>query len=266
MSRLVRLYPAAWRDRYEAEFVDLLEDRPPSLADRFDIVRAALDAHLRPQVLGLRTGAEPASFAPTRWMRWFGLLGLVGGALLLAAFLTFEPFAERWANLVRLVVFTLGGAGVAAAFYPRQALAAPTTALISSAAVIVAGLGYAGWLIVANWVPSPFSGPFGYLNLWASAALWLSAAIYGVAMLRSGAAWRGMPRLMGVLTRLGAFVLLGSSVAWIGDDRFGWVDSAQYGGIVQAVAMTGVFLNGLGWILLGTVLVFGGRSAQTARG
>jgi hypothetical protein len=31
MIALVRLYPQAWRDRYEVEFLDVLADRPPSL-------------------------------------------------------------------------------------------------------------------------------------------------------------------------------------------------------------------------------------------
>jgi hypothetical protein len=50
MSRLVRLFQRDWRERYESEFLDVLEARPPGLADRIDIVRAALDAHLHPQV------------------------------------------------------------------------------------------------------------------------------------------------------------------------------------------------------------------------
>ena len=50
MSALIRLYPPAWRKRYEAEFLELLEARPPTVYDRFDIVRGAIDARLHPQV------------------------------------------------------------------------------------------------------------------------------------------------------------------------------------------------------------------------
>jgi len=50
MSALVRLYPRAWRERYEAEFLTLLEARPTTIGDRLDIVRGALDARLHPQV------------------------------------------------------------------------------------------------------------------------------------------------------------------------------------------------------------------------
>ena len=48
--RLLRLYPRAWRDRYGDEFAELLAARPPSLRDRLDIVRGALDARVHPQV------------------------------------------------------------------------------------------------------------------------------------------------------------------------------------------------------------------------
>lgn len=45
---LLRLYPSAWRRRYGGEMEALLADRPPSLVDRLDLVRGALDAHLHP--------------------------------------------------------------------------------------------------------------------------------------------------------------------------------------------------------------------------
>lgn len=45
MSKLLLLYPRAWRRRYEDEFLALLEDRPLTAADLLDIVRGALDAH-----------------------------------------------------------------------------------------------------------------------------------------------------------------------------------------------------------------------------
>jgi hypothetical protein len=44
---LTRLYPRAWRQRYEAEFVALLEQQPLTLGIILDVVRGALDAHGR---------------------------------------------------------------------------------------------------------------------------------------------------------------------------------------------------------------------------
>jgi len=51
MSRLLRLYPSAWRDRHGEELLALLETRPPNLRDRIDLVRGALDARLHPELL-----------------------------------------------------------------------------------------------------------------------------------------------------------------------------------------------------------------------
>jgi hypothetical protein len=74
MNGLLRLYPAAWRARYGDEFLALLEDRPPSLGERLDIVRSALDARVSPQLPG-----------PTRVSDRAGLGALVGFALFYGA-------------------------------------------------------------------------------------------------------------------------------------------------------------------------------------
>lgn len=47
---LLRLYPRAWRDRYEDEFAALLEQCPFSLGDLFDIIVGAIDARMHPCV------------------------------------------------------------------------------------------------------------------------------------------------------------------------------------------------------------------------
>jgi hypothetical protein len=41
---LVRLYPRAWRRRYEGEFIAVLEQQPLTAGALFDIVRGAVDA------------------------------------------------------------------------------------------------------------------------------------------------------------------------------------------------------------------------------
>lgn len=83
MSRLLGLYPRVWRRRYEAEFRALIKERPPTLLERFDIVRCALDAHLHPQVPGsMVTEPEPPVPAAARLAR----LG-AGGAI---------PFVLLW--------------------------------------------------------------------------------------------------------------------------------------------------------------------------
>jgi hypothetical protein len=44
----LRLYPRAWRERYESEMLAVLEGRPIDWRTRVDLVRGALDAHVHP--------------------------------------------------------------------------------------------------------------------------------------------------------------------------------------------------------------------------
>lgn len=88
MSRLTRLYPQGWRDRYEDEFLALLEERPPTTRDVLDTLRGAIDAHLHPQQAG---GVEP-----TPWThRVPGLLAVAAGAIW-CAFVLMVGFQLEW--------------------------------------------------------------------------------------------------------------------------------------------------------------------------
>jgi hypothetical protein len=228
-----------------------------------DLATSAVGEHLRKD----RTMTHSlATFEPTRSMRLLGLVGLAGGILLLWAFVSFNPFHEGAANFVRLLVFSLGGAAIALAFYGRQATVSPILTLTVTGLVVISGVWYAAWLLLAENVDSPSSGTFGVINFVAGVSLWVSAAVYGAAMLKIGAAWRGMSKWGAVATRLGATVLIGSAVAWLGLDRLGLVGTVPYGHFLGDLAVIGVTLNGLGWTLLGAVLVFGGRRAARGDG
>lgn len=88
MSRLLALYPRTWRSRYEEEFRALIDERPPTFVERFDIVRSAIDAHLHPQVSG-STETEPEPPVPDadlRVARRLGLGAVAGVAAWVAAF------------------------------------------------------------------------------------------------------------------------------------------------------------------------------------
>jgi hypothetical protein len=74
-----------------------------------------------------------------------------------------------------------------------------------------------------------------------------------------------MSRVATIVTKLSLVVLIGSVVAWLGDDRLGLVDSL-WGDMWQAVALAGVAMNGLGWLGLGAVLLVGGRSTRPPAG
>ena len=85
MSRLIDLYPPAWRDRYLAELEDLLEDRPPTIRDRLDILRGAIDAWIHPQLIA----GEPRQKNGALGSRVLaGAAAVVGGGLWIAGGLT----------------------------------------------------------------------------------------------------------------------------------------------------------------------------------
>ena len=78
MSRLLRLYPAAWRDRYGREFEALLQARHTGLRESVDVALGALDAHLHPELLGAarqplthRIPGLLALAAGVIWVSWF---------------------------------------------------------------------------------------------------------------------------------------------------------------------------------------------------
>jgi hypothetical protein len=151
MSRLVRLYPQAWRDRYEAEFVALLEERPPTARDVLDTFRGAVDAHLHPHLAG--------GVGPSPWThRIPGLLALAGGATWSAfiVMIAFQPESSSWPEglimwSVLLMFLSLPGDYMAA--HGRQIAIA--LGLIG-ASIVVASLLEWGWqlfvVVVTAWL------------------------------------------------------------------------------------------------------------------
>jgi len=90
---LVRLYPATWRERYAAEFSDLLRQRPPSRRDQLDIVRGAFDARLHPAL----AGEAPRRHA-TGTDRLLALGGVTAGALMTVWALIIAVAQPRWGS------------------------------------------------------------------------------------------------------------------------------------------------------------------------
>jgi hypothetical protein len=89
--RLVRLYPRSWRDRYEEEFVALLEESPQSVGDVFDVALGATDAWLRPQVVSDRSEGRLVVVAR---LRGSVLAVLWAWALLVVAGVGFQKMTE----------------------------------------------------------------------------------------------------------------------------------------------------------------------------
>ena len=220
MTRLVRLYPRPWRDRYEEEFLALLEERPPTMGDLLDTVRGALDAHLNPQ----------GQAEPTPWThRVPGLLALIAGAMWSVAFIGFVFWHDKaWevAGLipVSMLLMFLSLPGDYMAAHGRQiAIALGVVGLC----IVVANLPYspptaiaaiAGYLIALGGLLTLAAiraeiGPSGRWTLLGLAVL-LPAAIgfpvaFGLGNISEDETW-----LLGVLLPFGfAWVLVGLRLA-----------------------------------------------------
>jgi hypothetical protein len=124
--RLLRLYPRAWRERYEAEMLALLEQHDVTILTRIDLLRGALDAwFLRPAAWrGARLGLIPSAFIVAQFLMgatmWFDatLVNAVSMASLLGIFpLCFWAGLreERRGSPWRARVVAGAGAGMAAA-------------------------------------------------------------------------------------------------------------------------------------------------------
>lgn len=272
---LLRAYPQAFRTRYAEEMVLLFGDqlRDAKVAKGaggaattwfrtlIDLASSAVGEHLRKD----RSMAQSlATFEPTRTMKVLGAFAIVGGAVLLLAFLTWTPFANATINAVRLLVFGLSGAAIAIAFHARLASVSLRLAGLATWAVVLSGVWYCLGNVLGAFVERPFAGTFGFIGALSAAALFATPTLYGLVMLRTGAAWRGMSKWRLVMTRVAAVVLLGSFLGVAGNDRWGLVNDPTTGWLWSQLAVLGVFCAGAGWLLLGAVIVSGGGGGSRA--
>lgn len=185
MNRLVRLYPKAWRDRYELEFLALLEARPPRPLDALDTARGALDAHLHPNLAdGDRspvpwTHRIPGLLALTGALAWVSAVAAIssgartpwdpwsllpGGLMLIALSLPGDYLAEhrgRVAAVIGLVVVCIVGGNVAPEPVSTAFAVSGTVALFAgllTAGAIRAGIAAKGrWIILAIAMGAPLA-------------------------------------------------------------------------------------------------------------
>jgi hypothetical protein len=121
------------------------------------------------------------------------------------------------------------------------------------------------WIALSAGMPFPFGGTFGMIGFVAVHLGWLSAAAFGAAVLVVPTVWAGMGRWQMLATRLaGLALLIGSVMTNAGDDRLGLVTSEEYGAIWSIVALSGLFLHGAGWVVLGAVILLSGRGGRRA--
>lgn len=231
MSALVRLYPRPWRERYEKEFLAVLASRPPSIGDRVDIVRGAVDARLHPELSGdpershsvtpaERVAAASSLAAGALWLAWFGLIvrdfrgwgaGEPENAPVMVALSTFAGLALALAHVfvayaAQGVMHPVGGVGasIAAVAFVFTAFGGGATAyfaLIGSAMLagalagrglpVALGIGWAASALLVLAVFLVFVAGQGR-----DVGLLPLALLYGVAWVGVGATigLRGVPR------------------------------------------------------------------------
>jgi hypothetical protein len=180
-----------------------------------------------------------------------GFAGVVGGAVLLAAFVVDIP---PGLNDFRLALFFIGAMAVAAAAYAQLSETGRGVARVAVGLVLVAnawGLAM-GATSAALWIPVG-PGTFGLVYFWAGLAWWLADALFGFVAMRLGG-W----------ARLGALALgVGSLLAITGMDRLELTSSANPT-IFGPLSLTGIALNGAGWIVLGLWIMTRPRPAATS--
>jgi hypothetical protein len=176
MSRLLRLYPAAWRQRYLAEVTDLLAERPADIRNRIDIVRGALDAWLHPELVDTARAEERKELL-MRSLRASGL-AVVGGGMWIIAGLVInatplspsETYKDATAGLIVLVVGAILTA-LASVLFATSSLASSRPTQVAARGMLVLAL-----VIIAPW-PWMIVGFFGYATATAIFGLLLGSAL-----------------------------------------------------------------------------------------
>ena len=178
---------------------------------------------------------------PSIGTRALGVVGILGGLGLLTAFVVEIPSAL---NSVRLVLFCAGAIAIAIAALGRHAAVSRRLALAGTIPLVVANAVYIAWILLSLGEERPFAGDFGIVGL-----------LGGLRLLARGCVVRGRSRCgSGSCGAWAALVLVaGSLLAILGIDRLGLTSQANPT-IFGPIALAGIALNGVAWILLGLEL------------
>ena len=239
---LVRLYPRAWRDRYEEEFVAMLEQGPMSIRDLFDITLGAVDAWLRPQMVYERRLVMVArmrgSVLAVLWA-WAGLVVAGVGFRKMTEYDDFVRAARDSAlvgvafdavvvgAVVALVAVTVGGAPVAFVALRRALVEGRKDVPLLLCVPPLLGAGFVAYVLVIVDVIYPALGRIAVQDT-VNVALFLSL--------------------------VGAFVLAALASAWAVTAAVGRVEVggralrfALYLGAVATAAMAAVLVSTIVW-------------------
>jgi len=149
------------------------------------------------------------------------------------------------------MLFNAGAIAIVVGVHRRHAAVAPRLARLGAVPAVLANAWYLAMIVLATGRPAPFAGDFGLVFFWAAIAMWLTDAAFGLVAVR-----------LGVVSRWAALVLaIGSVLAVLGIDRLA-LTSPSNPTVFGALALTGVALTGIGWILLGLDLAIRSRAGR----
>ena len=195
-SRWLRLYPRAWRKRYEAEMLAVLEARNVDWRTRLDLARGALDAHIHPRTPPT-IPIIAAAIAGFAWM----LVGLASAL---------QPIVPDWPGFL-FETLPFGVVGAIAAV--RVALAAGRRSGLMAGrgndlALAVAIAGHVFW--IGAIALAALGGPYGAIT-GAGQAL-AAIGTVSVGLMR----WRADDHpVADAILVAGAALLIPSPLAWI---------------------------------------------------
>lgn len=189
---LLRLYPRAWRERYEEEFLALLEQTDSSPLDLADVALGALDAHLRPQVTATSVGGERRPMmSRTTFLQGSAVAAMIGSVLLLIVigrqlmYSILDGLAADSVGLAGAVLMVIGVVGFAFAYARRTGGLGQGGLLIAFLGLSSLTLGFVGAVMdtVGNDLPDRgvLSWPallfFGWVGMCAGMALFATAGL-----------------------------------------------------------------------------------------
>ena len=178
MSRLigwlVRAYPRAWRERYEEEFVAMLEQGPVSIRDLFDVTLGVVDAWLRPQVVYEGRLAMVDRMRGSVLAVLWAWAGVVVGGVGFRKLTEYDDFVRAARDnalvgvafdavvvgaVVALAAVTVGGAPVAYAALRKALSEGRKDVPLLLCMPVLFGAGFVGYVLVLVRVIYPALGP-----------------------------------------------------------------------------------------------------------
>ncbi len=190
--------------------------------------------------------------SPSPWSRILGILGILGGLVVIAAFIPNLPWGNELFNL-RLVLFNAGAIAVVFAVHRRQAAFGRGISLAVAIPAILANAWYLVMVILAMGRPRfPEPDPeFRPIFFYAAIVLWLTDAAFGFVAARLGAVSRWAALALG----------FGSLLALLGVGGLGFT-SGPFATIIGPLSLVGLGLVGIGWVLLGIDIATGGSAVS----